>query len=40
MAEREFPKVLVTRLVQHTSNVNIKRAGKSEWSIVMVFTET
>ena len=31
-AETEFPKVLVPRLPQHTSNVNIECAGKSEWS--------
>ena len=28
-AELEFPKILVTRLPQHTSNVNIECAGKS-----------
>ena len=27
-----FPKVLVPRLSQHTSDVNIECAGKSEWS--------
>ena len=27
-----FPKVLVPRLSQHTSNVIIECAGKSEWS--------
>ena len=31
-AELEFPKILVPRLPQHTSDVNIKCAGKSEWS--------
>ena len=31
-AELEFPKILVPRLPQHTSNVNIECAGKSEWS--------
>ena len=31
-AEFEFPKILVPRLPQHTSNVNIECAGKSEWS--------
>ena len=31
-AELEFPKTLVPRLPQHTSNVNIECAGKSEWS--------
>ena len=31
-AELEFPKILVPRLPQHISNVNIKRARKSEWS--------
>ena len=31
-AELEFPKILVHRLPQHTSNVNIEYAGKSEWS--------
>ena len=30
--ELEFPKILVPRLPQHTSNVNIECAGKSEWS--------
>ena len=29
-AELEFPKILVPRLPQHTSNVNIEFAGKSE----------
>ena len=29
-AELEFPKILVPRLPQHTSNVNIECAGKSE----------
>ena len=28
-AELEFPKILVPRLPQHTSNVNIETAGKS-----------
>ena len=31
-AELEFPKILVPRLPQHTSDVNIECAGKSEWS--------
>ena len=31
-AELEFPKILVPRLPQHTSNVNTECAGKSEWS--------
>ena len=31
-AELEFPKILAPRLPQHASNVNIKCAGKSEWS--------
>ena len=31
-AELEFPKILVPRLPQHTSNGNIVCAGKSEWS--------
>ena len=31
-AELEFPKILVPRLPQHTSNVNIQYTGKSEWS--------
>ena len=31
-AELEFPKILVPRLSQHTSNVNSECAGKSEWS--------
>ena len=30
--ELEFPKILVPRLSQHTSNGNIQCAGKSEWS--------
>ena len=30
--ELEFPKILVPRLPQHTSDVNIECAGKSEWS--------
>ena len=30
--ELEFPKILVPRLPQHTSNVNTECAGKSEWS--------
>ena len=29
--ELEFPEILVTRLPQHTSNVNTECAGKSEW---------
>ena len=31
-AELAFPKIPVPRLPQHTSDVNIKCAGKSEWS--------
>ena len=31
-AELELPKILVPRLPQHTSDVNIECAGKSEWS--------
>ena len=31
-AELEFPKILVPRLPQHTSNVNNECPGKSEWS--------
>ena len=31
-AELEFPKILVPRLPQHTSDVNIECAGKSESS--------
>ena len=31
-AELKFPKTLVPRLPQHTSNVNIECAGRSEWS--------
>ena len=31
-AKLEFPKILVPRLPQHTSNVNTECAGKSEWS--------
>ena len=30
-AELEFPKILVPRLPQHTSDVNIECAGRSEW---------
>ena len=30
--ELEFPKILVPRLPQHTSNVNTECSGKSEWS--------
>ena len=30
-AEPEFPKILVLRLPQHTSNVNTECAEKSEW---------
>ena len=30
--ELEFSKILVPRLSQHTSDVNIECAGKSEWS--------
>ena len=30
-AEHEFSKILVPRLLQHTSNVNIECAGRSEW---------
>ena len=31
-AELEFPKILVTRLPQHISNVNIEYPAKPEWS--------
>ena len=31
-AEFEFPKILVPRLSQHTSNVNTECAEMSEWS--------
>ena len=31
-AELEFPKILVPRLPQHTSNVNIECVGRSKWS--------
>ena len=31
-AELEFPKILVPRLSQHTSDVNIECAGESDWS--------
>ena len=31
-AELEFPKILVPRLPQHTSDVNIECAGNLEWS--------
>ena len=31
-AALEFPKILETRLPQHTSDVNIECAGKSVWS--------
>ena len=30
--ELEFPKILVPRLPQHTSNVNAECAAMSEWS--------
>ena len=30
--EPEFPKILVPRLSQHTSDVNIECAGESDWS--------
>ena len=30
--ELEFPKILVPRLPQHTSNVNTECVGSSEWS--------
>ena len=32
VAKLEFLKILVPRLPQHTSNVNIECTGKSEWS--------
>ena len=32
VAELEFPKILVSMLPQHTSNVNNEYARKSEWS--------
>ena len=32
VAELEFSKILVPRLPQHTSDVNIECARKSEWS--------
>ena len=32
VSELELPKILVPRLPQHTSNVNIEYAGKSEYS--------
>ena len=31
-AKLEFPKILVPRLSQHISNVNIEYVGRSEWS--------
>ena len=31
VAELEFPKILVPRLPQHTSNVNIECVRRSEW---------
>ena len=31
-AKLEFPKILVPRLSQHSSNVDTECAGKSEWS--------
>ena len=31
-AELKFPKILVPRLSQHTSDVNIECAGESDWS--------
>ena len=30
--ELEFPKILVPRLPQHTSDVNTECVGRSEWS--------
>ena len=36
--ELEFPKILVPRLPQHTSDVNIECAGKSVWSKQLLFT--
>ena len=30
-AELEFPKILVPRLSQHTSNVNTECAAESKW---------
>ena len=36
-AELEFPKILVPRLPQHTSDVNIECAGKSEIVKTIVF---
>ena len=38
VAELEFPKILVPRLPQHTSDVNIECAGKSVWSKQLLFT--
>ena len=32
VAELEFPKIVVPRLSQHPSDVNIECGGKSEWS--------
>ena len=32
VAEHEFPKIVVPRLRQYTSDVNLECAGKSEWS--------
>ena len=37
-AELEFPKILVPRLPQHASNVNIECAGKSEWSKLYIWS--
>ena len=37
-AELEFPKILVPRLPQHTSDVNTECAGKSEWSKQLFLT--
>ena len=36
-AELEFPKMLVLRLPQHTSNVNTECAGKSKWSKLYIW---
>ena len=36
-AELEFSKILVLKLPQHTSDVNIECAGKSEWSKQLYF---
>ena len=37
--ELDFPKILVPRLPQHTSNVNTEYAGKLAWSKQLYYLE-